>query len=143
MKTNKNLEDKFIKFSGIFLISVIVFAIIYTVIGVLTKPVVEVRVTDVRYAGINNSNTRIWYATVEYEYEGEWYETDVEVDRSVDIGDKLKYYIDPEEPWNHNGFILYNSPKEIVKIMIIIIGISIVFIIPSKIRKHKTIKNLP
>lgn len=135
MKKKKSFQDRFIKWSGIFLVFIIVFSIGSTVIGKLTKPVIEATVLSVDYVGINESGIRVYRADVEYEYDGEYYTANPEVSSTVKEGDKIKFHIDPERPWDQNGFILYTSSKEVLKVLITVIGVVVIFFIIVKISK--------
>lgn len=95
-------------------------------------------VLDIWYGGINNNNTRIYYAEVSYEYEGKRYSTKVEINNDVvAIGDIVKYHIDPDKPWDHNGFIRCTSIKETCIILSIVFMLILVCIICNNYHKKK------
>lgn len=134
---NDKVENKIAKLSGILFIIIILFATLYTIIAKISYPIIEMEVLDIWYGGINNNNTRIYYAEVSYEYEGKWYSTEVEIDNDVAIGDIVKYHIDPDKPWDHNGFIRCTSIKEIIVIVSIIGLIILICIITNNYHKKK------
>ena len=133
---SKSFQDKFTLTTGIFLILVIVFSIGNTIVDKLTKPIVEVTVLDVDYVMVNENGTIINRADVEYEYEGKYYTANPEIPNNIRTGDKLKFHIDPERPWDQNGFVLYSPIKEVQKVLLFIVGtISLIVIIASKVNK--------
>lgn len=132
----KSFQDKFTLATGILLILVIVFSIGNTIVDKLTKPIVEVTVLDVDYVMVNENGTIINRADVEYEYDGKYYTANPEVPNNTSTGDKLKFHIDPERPWDQNGFVLYSPIKEVQKVLLFIVGtISLIVIIASKVNK--------
>ena len=132
----KSFQDKFTLATGIFLILVIVFSIGNTIVDKLTKPIVEVTVLDVDYVRVNENGTIINRADVEYEYDGKYYTASPEIPNNIRTGDKLKFHIDPERPWDQNGFVLYSPIKEVQKVLLFIVGtISLIVIIASKVNK--------
>ena len=132
----KSFQDKFTLAMGVFLILVIVFSVGNTIVDKLTKPIVEVTVLSIDYIRINENGTIINRANVEYEYDGKYYTANPEVPNNTSIGDKLKFHIDPERPWDQNGFVLYSPIKEVQKILLFIVGtVSLIVIIASKVNK--------
>lgn len=91
---------------------------------------------DVDYVMVNENGTIINRADVEYEYDGKYYTANPEIPNNIRTGDKLKLHIDPERPWDQNGFVLYSPIKEIQKVLLFIVGtISLIVIIASKVNK--------
>lgn len=129
----KSFQDKFTLAMGIFLILVIVFSIGNTIVDKLTKPIVEVTVLNVDYVMVNENGTIINRENVEYKYDGKYYTANPEIPNNIRTGNKLKFHIDPERPWDQNGFVLYSPIKEVQKVLLFIVGIiSVIVIIASK-----------
>ena len=132
----KSFQDKFSFVMGIFLIFVIVFSVGSTIVDKLTKPIVEVTVLDVDYIMVNENGTIINRATVEYEYGGKYYTANPEVPNNTSIGNKLKFHIDPKRPWDQNGFVLYSSTKDVLKVLLLVFGIILAIFIIAKVNKR-------
>lgn len=132
---SKSFQDKISTIMGIFLIFVIIFSIGNTIVDKLTKPIVEATVLDIDYVMVNENGTIINRANVEYEYDGKYYTANPEIPNNIRTGDKLKFHIDPERPWDQNGFLLYSSTKDILKALLLVAGVILTIVIIVKVNK--------